>query len=106
MRRKLKDLLIYLLLVYHRTTLVNMTRLAQKGERRKIRGNAIVMDQARRTITSFATSGDEKDEKQAHMTIEAFDGLLQAPPLEINPAFKAWYDKHLRLTSREDGDGM
>lgn len=99
--RKLKDSLVYALLVYHRPTLVNITRLAQKGERRKITGNAIVMDQARRSVTAFATSGDE----QAYMTVEAFAGLPPAPPQDKKPAFVAKYDEKLRLKSRDAEDG-
>ncbi|KJZ79799.1 hypothetical protein HIM_00513 [Hirsutella minnesotensis 3608] len=101
--RKLKDLMIYALLVYHRPTLVHITRLAQKGERRKIVGNAMVLDQARQPMTVFAARGSGGDE--AHMVVEAFDGLLQAPPMEKKATFTATYDEHFRLRSREEKDG-
>ncbi|PHH88176.1 hypothetical protein CDD83_7877 [Cordyceps sp. RAO-2017] len=97
--RALKELLMHALLIYHRHSLVNITRLAQKGERRKIKRNAIVVDWARKPITAFASSGlDER----THMTVEAFDGPQQSPPPDKSFAFKANYDEHFRLVSRED----
>ncbi|PHH60964.1 hypothetical protein CDD82_2206 [Ophiocordyceps australis] len=127
--RAIKDLCVYTLLVYHRADLVHITRLAQKGERRKMKRNAMIVDLPRKTITAFASTSDHggnvghdghdgdgddgngndgnghdgNDGLNATMTLKAYNGRLQSPPAAAQPpVFTASYDAQLRLVRRVD----
>jgi hypothetical protein len=92
-----KNLWIYAVLVYHRPSLVTVTRLTRKGARRKIKGNRILFELPRKTITGFASCDDGDS-----MVLNVFDGAHTAPPAEKTTLFKAIYDGELRLQARVD----
>ncbi|KPM42671.1 hypothetical protein AK830_g3862 [Neonectria ditissima] len=99
--RLIKDQWVYWILIHHRPTLVYISRLAQKGARRKITKNAIIVEKPRKTITGFA-SVDENN----MMSLTVYTGnLKEAPPPETPSLFIDRYDDKLRLSSREDSNG-
>ncbi|KAK7420518.1 hypothetical protein QQX98_002716 [Neonectria punicea] len=99
--RLIKDLWVYWILIHHRPALVHISRLAQKGARRKIIKNAIIVEKPRKTITGFA-SVDENE----MMSLTVYSGLLkEAPPPETPSLSVDRYDDRLRLSSREDSNG-
>ncbi|RGP77985.1 glycosyl transferase [Fusarium longipes] len=95
--RLMANLWIYWLIVYDKPALVNITRLAKKGERRKIKLNrgAVVVEQPRETLTGFASQGDDN-----YMTLTFHKGLLKEAPEVQSPVFFATYDQHSRLQTR------
>ncbi|KAH6896747.1 hypothetical protein B0T10DRAFT_506131 [Thelonectria olida] len=97
--RVIKNVWVYWILIYHRPALVNITRLAKKGARRKIVKNSVIVELPRKTITGFASVNDNKT-----MTLKVYSGSLKEAP-KIKPLFIDTYDEELRLRSREDGDG-
>lgn len=88
---------IYWFIIHNKPALVNIARLAKKGERRKIKLNrgAVVVDQPRETLTGFASHGDE-----SYMTLTFHKGLLKERPEGQSPTFFATYDQHSRLQTR------
>ncbi|CAG7564503.1 unnamed protein product [Fusarium equiseti] len=95
--RFMTNIWIYWFIIYNKPALVNIARLAKKGERRKIKLNrgAVVVDQPRETLTGFASHGDEN-----YMTLTFHKGLLKERPQGQSPAFFATYDQHSRLQTR------
>ncbi|CAI6086454.1 unnamed protein product [Clonostachys chloroleuca] len=92
-----KDLWVYLLIIYQRPTLVSISRVALKGSRRKLLRTSIVVELPRKTITGFSSI----DESGA-MKLDVFDGACKEAPSEKKPLFTATYDSHLRLRTRCD----
>lgn len=92
-----KDLWIYTVLIYHRPSLVAITRLAQRGARRKLKGNAIIVELPRKTVTGFASLDDD-----GSMMLKVFDGILKEAPADKTPLFTASYDDEFRLKRRVD----
>lgn len=95
-----KDLWIYAVLIYHRPSLVAITRLAQKGARRKLKGNSIVVELPRKTVTGFASLDESGD-----MVLTVYEGILKEAPAEAEkkaPLFTSLYDDKLRLRKRVD----
>lgn len=95
----LRNLWLYALLVYHRPSLVSITRLAQKGTRRKIVNNSVIVEFPRKTVTGFTSNDDA-----GSMVLEVFDGLIKEAPEGKSPMFTALYDEKFRLKSRLDND--
>ncbi|EEY15113.1 glycosyl transferase [Verticillium alfalfae VaMs.102] len=95
----LKNLWVYWLIVYHRPTLVKLTRLAKKGARRKIVKNTIVVELTRAFQTGFASAGDDDDEG---MSLAVYNGQLTEVPDKGVPLFTTKYDAKYRLVSRHD----
>ncbi|OAA44132.1 Glycosyl transferase, family 1 [Metarhizium rileyi] len=95
-----RNLWIYYLLVCHRPAVVKIIRLTQKGALRSIKKNAIVVEMSRKTVTGFATHGEE-----GNLVLEVFEGCLGEAPEDKPPLFKATYDGKLRLVSRVDREG-
>ncbi|KAM0575553.1 hypothetical protein ACHAP9_000816 [Verticillium nonalfalfae] len=95
----LKNLWVYWLIVYHRPTLVKLTRLAKKGARRKIVKNTIVVELTRAFQTGFASAGDDNDEG---MSLAVYNGQLTEVPDKGVPLFTTKYDAKFRLVSRHD----
>jgi hypothetical protein len=96
----IKDLWIYAVLIYHRPSLVAITRLAQKGARRKLKGNSIVVELPRKTVTGFASLDESGD-----MMLTVYEGILKEAPAEAEkkaPVFTSLYDDKLRLRTRVD----
>ncbi|KAF7558003.1 hypothetical protein G7Z17_g335 [Cylindrodendrum hubeiense] len=98
--RAVKDFWVYWILIYHRPALVNITRLAQKGARRTIIRDSIVVELSRKTITGFASINDNQT-----MTLSVYSGSLKEAPATGDALFVDNYDEKLRLTSKEDSDG-
>lgn len=92
-----KNLWLYVLLIVNRPTLASITRLAQKGVRRKIRGTSVLVELPRKVLTGFANSDDT-----AAMVLNVFEGSHKHAPDKSKVIFKAIYDEHLRLTARVD----
>jgi glycosyltransferase involved in cell wall biosynthesis len=95
--RLVMNLWVFILLIYHRKALVNISRLAKKGASRTLLKNSIVVELPRKTITGFGTRND-----QGSVTLEIFDGHLTERPLNMEPVSKATYNDHCRLTGRSD----
>ncbi|SPJ88071.1 uncharacterized protein FTOL_12540 [Fusarium torulosum] len=95
--RLMTNFWIYWLIIYNKPALVNIARLAKKGERRKIKLNrgAVVVEQPRETLTGFVSQGDD-----SYMTLTFHKGLLKEGPQGQSPAFFATYDQHSRLQIR------
>lgn len=95
--RLMSNFWIYWLIVYNKPALVNVARLAKKGERRKIKLNrgAVVVEQPRETMTGFVSQGDDN-----YMTLTFHKGLLKEGPQGQSPAFFATYDQYSRLQTR------
>ncbi|KAH7134435.1 hypothetical protein EDB81DRAFT_903410 [Dactylonectria macrodidyma] len=98
--RVVKDFWVYWILIYHRPTLVNIHRLAQKGTRRTIIKNSVTVELARKTITGFASSEDNK-----MTTLNVYLGSLKEAPATGKPLFVDTYDETMRLRTKEDSDG-
>ena len=92
-----KDLWIYCVLIYHRPSLVAITRLAQKGARRKLKGNSIIVELPRKTVTGFASLDED-----GAMKLMVYDGVMKEAPSEKEPLFTCLYDDRLRLKQRVD----
>ena len=92
-----KNLWLYVLLIVHRPALANITRLAQKGARRKIKGNSIIVELPRKVLTGFASSDDA-----AAMVVDVFEGSHRLAPQKGKAIYKAIYDEQLRLKARVD----
>lgn len=97
--RALKNFLIYSIQIRNRPSLVGITRLAQKGARRKIQGRSVIVEIPRKTITAFAAQSHGEE-----MCLNAYEGLLKNEPEDKKPIFEAYYDANHRLMSRKDGD--
>ncbi|KAH7159653.1 hypothetical protein B0J13DRAFT_110305 [Dactylonectria estremocensis] len=97
--RIMKNFWVYWILIYHRPALVNITRLAQKGARRKVLKNTVIVELPRKTITGFASVNDN-----GTMILRVYSGSLKEAP-EGKPLYTDTYDEDLRLKSREDNSG-
>jgi hypothetical protein len=93
----MKNLWIRAIVIYHHPGLLAITRIAQKGARRKVHGSSIVVELTRKTITGFAVNDDT-----GNLALEVFDGALKDKPLDKTPMYKAVYDEKMRLRSRVD----
>ncbi|KAF5664992.1 glycosyl transferase [Fusarium heterosporum] len=95
--RVMTNLWIYWIIIHNKPALVNVARLAKKGERRKIKLNrgAIVVDQPREPVTGFVSHGDDN-----YMTLTFHKGLLGEVPQGQSPAFFSTYDQYSRLQTR------
>lgn len=93
----MKNTWIYWLIIHDKPALMNITRLAKKGERRKMKLNrgAIVVEQPRETFTGFVLPGDDD-----YMTLTFHKGILKEDPEIKSPAFFTTYDQHTRLQNR------
>lgn len=96
----MKNFWVYWIIIHNKPALVNITRLAQKGERRKISGSRIVVELPRRTMTGFALRNEDKT-----MELNVFDGTLKQQPIDKGPSFSATYDDKCRLIVRVDNQG-
>jgi hypothetical protein len=97
----IRNLWIYWLIIHHKPALANITRLAKKGERRKIklRRGAIVVEQPRETVTGFVSREDES------MVLTVYKGTFSEVPKQQPSAFSAIYDEDSRLRMRiEEGN--
>ncbi|KAL6866269.1 hypothetical protein ACO1O0_002376 [Amphichorda felina] len=92
-----KNLWLYGILIYHRPSLLSITRLAQKGARRKVKGNRIVVELPRKTVTGFSSCDNSES-----MVLAVFDGAHTEAPADKPALFKAIYDEELRLQARVD----
>ena len=92
-----KNAWVYALLIYHRSTLTHISRLARKGASRVLKRNTIVVEQSRKTITGFASKNE-----QGTLKLDIFSGRLDAPPANEDPTSVAVYDEACRLASRTD----
>lgn len=93
----LKNMWVYVLLIYHRKNLVRISRLAKKGASRTLVKDRIVIEQLRKIITGFAVRNE-----QGFVTLEIFDKQLSTKPTDSEPISTAVYDDMLRLSSRQD----
>ncbi|KAF5000934.1 hypothetical protein FGRMN_1391 [Fusarium graminum] len=95
--RWMTNLWIYWIIIHNKPALVNVARLAKKGERRKIKLNrgAIVVDQPREPVTGFVSHGDGN-----YMTLAFYKGLLREIPQGQSPTFFSTYDQYSRLQTR------
>lgn len=93
----LKNMWVYILLIYHRKNLVRISRLAKKGASRTLVKDRIIIEQPRRIITGFATRNDQKS-----ITLEIFDKQQSTRPMDTEPLSTAVYDSKFRLSSRQD----
>lgn len=93
----MKNMWVYILLIYHRKALVKISRLAKKGATRSLHKNIITVEMRRKTKTGFASRNC-----QGSLTLDIFDGQLQHKPTSGEPCSKAVYDDHFRLAMRED----
>ena len=92
---------VYALLIYHRSTLTHISRLARKGASRVLKKNTIVVELSRKALTGFASKNE-----QGTLTLDIFPGRLEVPPADKQPASVAVYDEACRLTNTtEKGDG-
>ncbi|KAH7009665.1 hypothetical protein EDB80DRAFT_776044 [Ilyonectria destructans] len=88
---------VYWILIYHRPALVNITRLAQKGARRTISKDTIVVELSRKNITGIASVDDSKV-----LALKVYPGSLKEAPATGDPLFVDTYDERLRLRSKQD----
>ncbi|KAF4946020.1 hypothetical protein FGADI_11524 [Fusarium gaditjirri] len=97
--RFMKNTWVYWIIIYDKPALVSITRLAKKGERRKMKLNrgAIVVEQPRETFTGFVLPGDDD-----YMTLTFHKGILKEYPENKSPSFFSTYDQHTRLQTRID----
>lgn len=93
----LKNIWVYVLLIYHRKNLVRISRLAKKGASRTLVKDRIVIEQPRKIITGFSTRNDQES-----ITLDVFDDKLSTRPTEGEPKSIAVYDDMFRLASRQD----
>lgn len=93
----LKNIWVYVLLIYHRKNLVRLSRLAKKGASRTLVKDRIVIEQPRKIITGFATRNE-----QSSITLDIFDKALTTRPADVEPVSTAVYDDFFRLSSRRD----
>lgn len=93
----LKNIWVYVLLIYHRKNLVRISRLAKKGASRTLVKDRVVIEQPRKIITGFAARND-----QGSITLDIFDSQLSARPTDVDPVSTAVYDDVFRLASRQD----
>ncbi|KAH8683480.1 hypothetical protein BGZ61DRAFT_590307 [Ilyonectria robusta] len=98
--RKMKNFWVYWILIYHRPALVNISRLAQKGARRKILKSSVIVELPRKTITGFAATNEN-----GTMMLRVFAGALKDAPADGKALYTDTYDDELRLRSREDASG-
>lgn len=97
---KVKDFWVFWILIYHRPAVVQITRLASKGARRKTHRDRIVVELTRSAITGFASVSDTDT-----LSLHVYSGTLSVEPNVGDPLFVATYDSASRLTSRVDKDG-
>lgn len=93
----LKNIWVYVLLIYHRKNLVRISRLAKKGASRTLVKDRVVVEQLRKVITGFAARNEQNS-----ITLEIFDKQLSARPTEGEPVSTAVYDNAFRLSNRQD----
>lgn len=93
----LKNIWVYLLLIYHRKNLVRMYRLAKKGATRALVKDRIIIELPRKIITGFASRNEQNS-----ITLEVFDKSLSTRPVDVEPVSTAIYDDFFRLASRQD----
>ncbi|KUI69718.1 hypothetical protein VM1G_05039 [Cytospora mali] len=93
----LKNIWVYVLLIYHRKNLVRISRLAKKGASRTLVKDRVVIEQPRKVITGFAGRND-----QDSVTLDVFDKQLSTRPTDDDPVSTAVYDDVFRLASRQD----
>ncbi|KAJ0136340.1 Uncharacterized protein HZ326_20640 [Fusarium oxysporum f. sp. albedinis] len=98
--RAMKNMWLYWVLIYHRPSLVGLMRIAQKGARRKIQNNSIIVEMPRQAITGFASINDN-----GTMTLKVYSGTLQEQPANDAPLSVNTYDEQVRLKVREDKSG-
>ncbi|KAK7432311.1 hypothetical protein QQZ08_001258 [Neonectria magnoliae] len=98
--RAVKNFWVFWILIYHRPALVNITRLAQKGARRKIVKSSVIVELPRKTITGFASMN-----QNGTMVLRVYAGCLKEAPTEGQPLSVDTYDGEFRLKSREDSSG-
>ncbi|KAH6670982.1 glycosyl transferase [Plectosphaerella plurivora] len=92
-----KNAWVYWLLIYHRPTVVNITRLAKKGAQRKIKKNSVLVELTRSSVTGFASTDDT-----GTMLLRVFNGSLTEAPEKGEPLFTGHYDEDCRLRVRTD----
>ncbi|KAK3938628.1 putative glycosyl transferase [Diplogelasinospora grovesii] len=96
--RQIRNLLVYMFLIYHHKPLVNISRLAHRGATRTLRKNRIVVELPRKTITGFAFLAEDLS-----LILETFeDDLIERPPNNNKALWTAIYDDHFRIVSRHD----
>ncbi|KAB5559938.1 glycosyl transferase [Coniochaeta sp. 2T2.1] len=95
-----KNAWVYMLLIYHRSALAHISRLAHRGASRVLKRNIITVEFPRKVLTGFASGND-----QGTMTLQIFHGRLDVPPPGIQPSAVAVYDEYFRLKSRTDDTG-
>lgn len=93
----LKNIWVYVLLIYHRKNLVRISRLAKKGASRTLVKDRIIIELPRKIITGFAMRNEEDS-----ITLEIFEKALATRPSDTEPASTALYDDFFRLSSRQD----
>ncbi|RSL61030.1 hypothetical protein CEP54_006442 [Fusarium duplospermum] len=93
----IKNTWVYWIILHDKPALLNIARLAKKGERRKIKLNrgAIVVEQPRKTVTGFVSKGED-----GSMLLTVHNGILKEPLKEEDALFIASYDRDLRLETR------
>ncbi|KAK0710262.1 hypothetical protein B0T26DRAFT_787683 [Lasiosphaeria miniovina] len=96
----IKNAWVDILIIYHRSTLAHISRLARKGASRVLKKNIIVVELPRRVVTGFVSRND-----QGTLTLNIFPGRIDTPPPNEQPLSIAVYDEHLRLKSRTDAVG-
>lgn len=95
----IKNAWVYVILIYHRPALVNISRLAQKGASRRLHKSRIVAEFSRKTYTGFATQTE-----LGCLGLDIYDGSFTEKPAKGDPVATAVYDENLRLISRTDKD--
>ncbi|KAH6983617.1 hypothetical protein BKA56DRAFT_672274 [Ilyonectria sp. MPI-CAGE-AT-0026] len=98
--RSVKNFWVHWILIYRQPALVNLTRLIQKGARRKIVKNSIIVELPRKTITGFLSINDH-----GTIVLRVYPGALKDAPAEGKPLSANTYDTEYRLQSREDKSG-
>ncbi|KAH7239890.1 uncharacterized protein BKA55DRAFT_706140 [Fusarium redolens] len=98
--RAMKNMWLYWVLIYHRPSLVGLMRIAQKGARRKIQNNSIIVEMPRKAITGFASINDN-----GTMTLRIYSGTLQEQLADDAPLSIDTYDDQVRLKVRENKNG-
>ncbi|KAF3761887.1 family 4 glycosyltransferase [Cryphonectria parasitica EP155] len=94
----LKNIWVYVLLIYHRKNLVRISRLAKKGASRTLVKDRVIIEQPRKIITGFATRND-----QDSITLDIFDRALSTrPAADVEPVSTAVYGELHRLVRRQD----
>jgi hypothetical protein len=93
----IKNIWIYVLMIYHRRALAHISRLARMGASRVLKKNIIVVEMPRKVITGFASQND-----QGTLTLEIFSDRLDERPTDKDASSVAIYDESHRLKSRTD----